>query len=141
MDDTQIVQACRDLVLVITQHGDHGEAEEAAALFAEGGTLIRGGREYTGEAELLAAYRDQPQSQIARHLNGGTVVEVLDEDHAIGVTYYLAYRHESSGEAVELPVPLGQPFSIGEWHDRFVRTPAGWRFSSRETKRVFVRKS
>jgi hypothetical protein len=144
MDDVQtaqIEQACRDLVLAITQHGDHGEAKAAAALFARGGKLIRAGREFTGEEELLAAYGDQPPTQIARHLNGGSVITVLDEDNATGVTYYLAYRHEASGDAVELPAPLGQPFSVGEWHDRFVRTEAGWRFSSRETRRVFVRQS
>jgi hypothetical protein len=144
MDDVeiaQIVQACRDLVLAVTQHGDHAEAPEAAALFAAGGKLVRGGREFTGEAELLAAYGDQPPTQVARHINGGTVITVLDGGNATGVTYYLAYRHETSGDPPELPVPLGQPFSVGEWHDRFVRTDAGWRFASRETRRVFVRSS
>jgi hypothetical protein len=37
-----------------------------------------------------------------------------------------------------VPAPLGQPFSVGEWHDEFVRTEAGWRFSSRRTKRIFA---
>jgi hypothetical protein len=137
VETEQIVQACRDLVLAVTQHSDHGEAREAAALFAPDGRLVRGGRAFTGEAELLEAYADQP-ALLVRHLNGGTVITVLDEDHATGVTYYLAYRHDGGGEAVELPVPLGQPFSVGEWHDRFVRTPAGWRLASRETRRVFV---
>jgi hypothetical protein len=28
---------------------------------------------------------------------------------------------------------------MGEWHDKFVRTPDGWRFAARATKRIFER--
>jgi hypothetical protein len=137
MSHAEIVQACRDLVLAITQHADHGEADAAAALFADGGVLNRGGREFTGQADLIAAYRDPP-SRVVRHLNGGTVVSVVDDHHASAVTYYLAYRHDTDGGPVELPARLEQPFSVGEWHDRFVLTDAGWRFASRQTRRVFA---
>jgi hypothetical protein len=137
MDDAQIAQACRELILTITQHVDHGEPEEAAALFAEEGVLARAGKEFSGRDGLVAAYSDPP-SRLVRHINGGTVVTVTDEDHASAVTYFIAYRYETEGEAVELPAPLGTPFSVGEWHDGFVRTEAGWRFSSRRTRRIFA---
>lgn len=137
MDDAQIAQACRELILTITQHVDHGEAAEAAALFAENGVLARAGREFSGTEELVAAYTDPP-SRLVRHVNGGTVVTVADADHASAVTYFIAYRHETDGEPVEVPAPLGQPFSVGEWHDGFVRTEAGWRFASRRTQRIFA---
>jgi hypothetical protein len=137
----QIERECRDLVLEITQYGDHGEAERAADLFAEGGTWIRGGRPFSGREEILESYGVEPPEQVSRHLNGGTVITVEDEDNATGVTYYLAYRYRADGVDAELPVPLEQPFSLGEWHDRFVRTPRGWRFAARATQRVFVRAS
>ncbi|MFT3863272.1 MAG: nuclear transport factor 2 family protein [Solirubrobacterales bacterium] len=137
MDDAQIAQACRELILTITQHVDHGEAEQAAALFAEDGVLARAGKEFSGREQLVAAYTDPP-NRLVRHVNGGTVVNLLDADHATAVTYFIAYRHEAEGEAVELPAPLGTPFSLGEWHDGLVRTEAGWRFSSRRTKRIFA---
>jgi len=28
---------------------------------------------------------------------------------------------------------------MGEWHDKFVKTAQGWKFASRETKRLFER--
>ena len=45
MDSTQrkeIEQECRDLVIAITQHGDHKETEKCIALFSEDGTWLRG---------------------------------------------------------------------------------------------------
>jgi SnoaL-like domain len=144
MDSSQraeIERQCRDLVLAVTQHGDHGEHAEAVSLFAEGGVWIRGGRPFTGSEELLASYGAEPSSQVTRHINGGSVITVQDEDNAQGVTYYLAYRHNAESEDAQLPLPLESPFSLGEWHDRFVRTDAGWRFAARETKRVFVRQA
>jgi hypothetical protein len=135
----QIEQRCRDLVLAVTQYGDHGETVKAVELFAEEGTWIRGGRPFTGREELLASYDVQPRSQVTRHVNGGTVITVQDENNAEGVTYYLAYRYNADNEEAQLPLPLESPFSMGEWHDRFVHTAQGWRFASRATKRVFVR--
>jgi hypothetical protein len=137
MDDARIGQACQELILTITQHVDHGEAEDAAALFADDGVLARAGKEFSGKDQLVEAYTDPP-SRLVRHINGGSVVTVADADHAGAVTYFIAYRHETDGEPAEVPAPLGQPFSVGEWHDEFVRTEAGWRFSSRRTKRIFA---
>jgi hypothetical protein len=138
MNDPHIAQECRELILTITQHVDHGEAEAAASLFAEDGVLARAGKEFTGHTDLVNAYTDTP-SRLVRHLNGGTVVEVTDTDHATAVTYFIAYRHEAEGgEKAQVPAPLGAPFSVGEWHDGMVRTADGWRFSSRRTKRIFA---
>jgi hypothetical protein len=137
MDEAQIGQACQELILTITQHVDHGQAAEAAALFAEDGVLARAGKEFSGRDQLVDAYTDPP-NRLVRHINGGTVVTVADADHASAVTYFIAYRHETDGEEVEVPAPLSHPFSVGEWHDGFLRTEAGWRFSSRRTKRIFA---
>jgi hypothetical protein len=142
----EIEQACRDLVLAITQYGDHRQADQAVTLFAEDATWLRGGTLYTGPEEIRESYRRGSPTQVARHISGGTVVTVVDGDHARSVTYYLAYNgdpgpQETQGEAPREtgPLPLGTPFSMGEWHDTFVRTPDGWRFASRATKRLFER--
>jgi hypothetical protein len=142
MDDEQtaaIERECRELILAITQHGDHGEADLAVSLFAEDGSWMRGGKLYTGRDELLASYASEPSTQVARHINGGTVVTVEDADHASAVTYYLAFRGQRDSGEPNAPLPLDTPFSLGEWHDTFVRTEDGWRFSSRATRRVFAR--
>jgi hypothetical protein len=137
MERADAVRDCEQLVLRITQHADHGEASAAAALYADGGTLRRAGREISGKDELIDAYSDPPE-RLVRHINGGTVVTVVDDDRATAVTYYMAYRFDSPSGPAQLPAPLPAPFSLGEWHDEFVRTADGWRFAARSTQRVFV---
>ena len=133
-----IEHECRQLILSITQFGDHREAEKAAALFAPDGSWLRGGVVYTGPDEIQKTYGHGSPTQVVRHINGGTVVTVVDEDHAESVTYYLAINDDPGVEATP-PFPMRLPFSMGEWHDKFVRTPDGWRFAARATKRIFER--
>ena len=135
----EIEQECRDLVIAITQYGDHREAEKAVALFAEDGTWLRGGKPYKGHAEILGSYQRGSATQVTRHINGGTMVTVKDDNHAESVTYYVALHHDPKAPDAKFPLPFDPPFSMGEWHDKFVKTPKGWRFSSRETKRLFER--
>jgi hypothetical protein len=135
---TAIEQQCRDLIIAATQYGDHGEAEAAVALFAQDGTWLRGGRSYAGHEQILESYRRAPLTQVIRHMNGGTRVAVLDDDHAESVTYYLAFSDDPGTADAQPPLKLS-PFSMGEWHDTFVRTADGWRFASRATKRIFAR--
>ena len=137
----RITQECRDLVLALMYFGDHNERAQAVDLFAEDGSWLRGGRLFTGRAELLASYDIEPPSLVMRHINGGTIVTVNNEDNASAITYYLAYRYDRGDDDAQLPLPLELPFSLGEWHDRFVRTAEGWRVASRSTERVFMRRS
>ena len=100
MDHVQrkaIEQECRDLVIAITQHGDHKETEKCIALFAEDGTWLRGGKPYKGHAEIRSSYR--ASTQVTRHINGGTLVHVIDDSHAESVTYYIALHHDPKVDA------------------------------------------
>ena len=132
-------QDIRDLVIAITQYGDHREAEKAVALFAEDGNWLRGGKPHKGHAEILSSYQRGSTTQVTRHINGGTMVTIKDDTHAESVTYYIALHHDPKTTDAKFPLPFDPPFSMGEWHDKFVRTASGWRFSSRETKRLFER--
>lgn len=135
----RIEQECRDLVTAVTQFGDHRQLDRAVALFAEDGTWMRGGRAWTGRAEVLASYGRDSATQVTRHMSANCLITVLDDDTAEGVTYYMALHHDPGVDPPELPLPFEAPFSMGEWHDRFVRTPEGWRISRRATKRLFQR--
>lgn len=134
----EIEEDCRNLVIAITQHGDHNQVEECVRLFAEDGTWLRGGQAYKGRAEIRKSYA-RGGTAVARHFNGGTLVNVVDDYHAEAVTYYLMFRYDPKVEDPQLPLPLEPPFSAGEWHDTFVKTAEGWRFQSRQTKRLFQR--
>ena len=143
MDDDErrrIEQDCRDLVAAVAQLGDRRDPTGAAALFAADGTWIRGGRTHTGRAEVIDSYAPLPPTQFTRHISASCVVTVRDADHADAISYYLAYHHDPGVETPIFPLPLDPPFSMGEWHDQFVRTPDGWRIAHRETRRLFERR-
>jgi hypothetical protein len=139
MNDSErrtIEQTCRDLVVLMCQLSDHGEREKAVDLFSPDGTWIRGGKPYKGRAEMLGSFA-APATQVIRHLTSNILITVKDDNSAEGVTYYLAFHTDPKTPNPKLPLALEPPFSLGEWHDKFVRTPAGWRFSHREVKRFF----
>jgi hypothetical protein len=131
----EIEQECRDLVIAITQYGDHREAEKAVALFAEDGTWLRGGKPYKGHAEILESYKRGSATQVTRHINGGSLITVMDDSHAECVTYYIALHHDPKTQDAKFPLPFDPPFSMGEWHDKFVKTAAPPSTSLRSTQR------
>lgn len=136
----EIEQDCRDLVVALAQCGDHREFALAVGLYAEECEWLRMGTLYVGRASIKDAYESLPRARVVRHMTGGTVVDVIDQDHAQGLTYYVSFAHEGQiEEKCALPLPLICPVSMGEWRDEFVRTPEGWRFERRVTTRIFER--
>lgn len=135
----RIEHDCRNLVMAVAQHGDHGRLADAAAQFAEDGVWQRGGKPWAGREGVVASYSVIPATQFTRHMSANSLITIVDPDHAEGVTYYVAYHHDPGTPEIKLPLPLDPPFSMGEWHDRFVRTAEGWRISHRETRRLFQR--
>ncbi len=133
-----IIDECRNLVIELVHLGDHGEVEKAVDLWVPDGTWIRGGKPFTGRAELIASFQRSTTTTVNRHLVTDTRVIVKDSDHAEGVSYYLVVNNDPKTDNPKLPLPL-ELFSMGEWHDRYVRTPNGWRFAFREVKRLFQR--
>ncbi len=141
MDATErqaIVAECRNLVIELVHLGDHGEIEKAVDLWIPDGTWIRGGKPFTGRAELVESFKRGTETTVIRHIVTDTRVKVIDSDHAEAVSYYLAINHDPKTKDYKLPLPL-EPFSMGEWHDSYVRTAQGWRFARREVKRIFQR--
>ena len=139
MNDSErrlIVDECRDLVVELCQLSDHGEKDKAVACFTQDGTWIRGGKPFTGRAEMLQSFRGSP-TQVIRHLTSNILITVKDDNTAEGVTYYLAFHTDPGTANPKLPLALEPPFSLGEWHDKFTRTPQGWRITHREVKRFF----
>ena len=131
-----IVAECRDLVIDLVHLGDHGELEAAVDLWVPTGTWIRGGKPFTGRAQLLESFKRASDTTLIRHLVTDTRIIVKDDNNAEGVSYYMAVNYDPKTKDAKLPLPL-EPFSMGEWHDKYVKTPAGWRFAHREVKRLF----
>ncbi|OOP63080.1 hypothetical protein BMF89_07690 [Arthrobacter sp. SRS-W-1-2016] len=136
-EQSEIERQCRELVLAISHLSDNNDGVNSASLFAEGATWFRAGKIYTGYDEILASYDDFSPSLVARHLIGTPLVTVLDSDHATSVTYYSAFVVDPGTTEPLFPLPFDGPFTMGEWHDKFVRTERGWLFSHRATHRMF----
>jgi hypothetical protein len=140
MNDSErktIEQECHDMVVRLTHLSDHGEREKAVDMFSADGTWIRGGTPFKGREEMLKSFQRGSQTQVIRHITSNILITVKDDGHAEGVTYYIAFHTDPGTATPKLPLELGPPFSLGEWHDKFVRTAEGWRISHREVRRFF----
>ncbi|MFM9982911.1 MAG: nuclear transport factor 2 family protein [Burkholderiales bacterium] len=136
-----IVAACERLALDFAWHVDHRNAEDVVALFAPEASFERKGEVLKGRAEIRAAQLKRPAGLVTRHVCANLRIDVLDADHARGTHYFLLYRHDhaAAGSDAEKPAPLGQPETLGEYHDEFVRTAEGWKIARRVAKAAFRR--
>jgi hypothetical protein len=143
MDDLErllIERECERLVTAYCHFVDHGEAARIADLFTEDGTWSGGGNLMKGREELAKQFgaRQANTARTSRHVCQNFLCNVIDEDHAEGVVYLTLYRHD--GEPGRGVSPLMGAELVGEYRDRFRRTPQGWRIESRETIASFVRR-
>lgn len=135
-EQQSIEQACRSLLAEYAVAVDTGDAAGMVVLFAPDGTLRRGDLTLRGPDELPKILGKRPDDLVMRHLLTTMRIRVVDSDHAEGLTYYMVHN----GRGADLPLAMGQPFSIGDWHSRFVRTEQGWKLADQEIVRAFVTK-
>lgn len=134
-DRLMIEQACMRLATAFHVHIDAFEHDAVLGLFAEDavwvhpmvGTL-------RGHAEIKAYLDGKTRKPTAMHITSNILIEVADENHAKGRVYYTFYY---DGEGRD-PAPLSGPMAVGQYRDEYVRTDAGWRFSYREPRNVFM---
>jgi hypothetical protein len=126
---------CRAILADYAIAVDRGDGAAMAAMFTSDGVLRRSDTVLTGPAEIPKILGTRPDDLVMRHLVTTISVDVRDANYATAVAYYMVYNARGSS----LPLAMAQPFSIGEWHCAFANTPAGWRLSSFEIKRIFVR--
>ncbi len=135
-----IERECERLVTAYCHYVDHGEAERIAELFTEDGAWISpeatlDGRE--GIRKAMAA-RQANVGRMSRHVCNNFLIDVIDENSATATVYLTLYRHDGrEGRALS---PLESPMMVGEYRDRFTRTPEGWRIARREISTSFLRR-
>jgi hypothetical protein len=134
----KIEQDLRDLLVSLNHYSDRREYDQAVPLFAPDASFIGGPNTWTGHDQLRKMFTDRPATMIARHLITNTKLTVKDESNAEGISYYFAMISDP-GPDPKFPLPL-EPFSMGEWHDIFVKTKDGWRIKRHEVRRMYIRK-
>jgi SnoaL-like domain len=136
----QLVSAADHVELsrLVVEHAwraDNGRADTIHELYVDDGVLDVGtalhGRQAIREwgRQLVAA---QPWRSI-RHVCGNMRFVATGANSAEGTTILTVFMVAGPGPATTLP------FSVGEDHDRFVRTAQGWKFASRRWVELFSR--
>jgi hypothetical protein len=117
---------CTRLVNLYANLNDAARWEEVAALYAHDGWMTRPSdpdARITGPAAILAAFQARPP-RATRHICANIVIDVE------------SYEHASGESAMLLFTGFGPPL-VGSFHDRFVLTRDGWRFSERRGTLLF----
>ncbi len=130
---------CERLVSAYCHYVDHGEAARIADLFTEDGVWASPEVSMNGREEIRKAMgvRQANTARMSRHVCNNFLLDVIEEDHAEGTVYLTLYRHD--GEPDRETSPLPGAVMVGEYRDRFVKTPDGWRFQHREIGISFLR--
>jgi len=138
-----IERACERLVVTNSHYLDLGDPARAAELFAEDAVWeMPGVLRFEGRAALAEGFggRLAAAGRTTRHVCTNIAIDVQSPDEATGVCYLVNFRHDpASGDDEDLP-PSDVPKYIGEYHDRYVRTPDGWRIAYRRADLAFSRR-
>jgi uncharacterized protein (TIGR02246 family) len=130
-----IESECRALVAETARRADAAQPDALAALFTADAVLVRpGAAPLVGRDAIRAAYAERPPNRLTRHLVTHTRVTVVDADTVDAASLLLVW----SGNHDDPPGPRGRPGqqAVGEFDDRLVRTPEGWRIARREARFV-----
>jgi len=124
---------------LVTEHAwraDNGRADTIHELYVDDGELSLGTSSLRGREAIREWGRqlvENPPWRFIRHVCGNMRFVSDGPDAAEGTTILTVFMVAGSEAATT------QPFSVGEDHDRFVRTEDGWRFVSRRWVELFAR--
>lgn len=121
--------ACAKLCIAFANHIDARRYEPLLDLFTEDGTLDRLGTVHSGRGEIARFLAERPRDVHTRHLCTNISVHFEGDGEATGFCCVLFFQARGEG----VPVIASAP-SIVEYHDRFTRTPAGWRIRKRRIR-------
>jgi hypothetical protein len=83
-----------------------------------------------GRDAISESIAGRPDNLRSRHVISNIFIDVVDADHARGISYLTLYRSLLANSPTE-PIDSALPAAVGHYQDQFVRTADGWRFQSR----------
>ena len=146
VSESDHIQLCR-LAVEAVHRVDSGHADTYHELFTEDGELIipattSNGKVIVPETTLRGrqaihewgrAIVESGALGTIRHVCGNMRFLADGPDAAVGTTVLTVFQGKGPGS------PTTLPWSVGEDHDRFVRTKDGWRIASRRWVELFAR--
>ena len=141
MDELQRLlaeRACEKLQVEYAMTADCGDASGFTALFAEDASIhIPEYPPFTGHEAIHASLVALAATGVTmRHVVTNQHVTATGSESATGRCYLIVYDNSAQADESGLRA-VRPPSTIGEYRDRFVRTPAGWKFGERRLTRVF----
>ena len=119
---------------------DQGDFENAANLYVEDANWESMSHKLKGRDNILKALHGGLTDGTIRHVQTNTVVTVIDNDHAEARWYSTVYySDEGRIENSDGPLPFKGPHRVQDFHTAAMRTPDGWRFTSRKSQLIFRR--
>ena len=115
---------------------DAGDFESMIGLFTPDATFDRTGNVHHGHEELREGMRQRPKAT-TRHLLSNFHFTDITPDSAQGVVCSMVYHGPLSEDGGPV-VYATQNGRVVEFHDRYTRSPDGWRISSRIARAIFT---
>ena len=120
------------------RYTDQNELAKAADLYTADATWYMDDKELNGRDNILAAMEGSMSVGTVRHIQTNTVVDVIDENHAVARWYATIYgTHDVGTASSDGPLPLGAPDKLSNFRAELVRTPEGWRCARRGSQVIF----
>lgn len=141
MQQLLIEQACTKLVNQFAVFNDQGRFAELAALFTDSASYARPiapDALISGRDNIRATFEARPKERAGRHIISNIVIDVKDPERATGLCYALLYSGSTDKPAEKFGLQAVGPQLVGEFHDEFVLTPAGWKFQVRKGRIIFT---
>jgi hypothetical protein len=129
---------CTRLINLYANLNDEGRWEEVAALYAPDGMMTRPtapDEPVRGREALLASFLARPP-RVSQHICANIVVEVESETEASAYSAILLFTGARDADTGSVRRDDRPPL-VGDYRDRFVLTPEGWRFSERRGSLTF----
>lgn len=130
-----IERACQRLIVSYCLMSDGRQHEALAALWAEDGTWDSAIGPLKGRADVRRYLDGKTVGPVTRHISSNAQIDVIDENHAKGTSYFTVYRADKQAE--KGPNPLAGPALVGQYFDEYVRTREGWKFAHRRMEFTF----
>ncbi|MES2624844.1 MAG: nuclear transport factor 2 family protein [Pseudomonadota bacterium] len=142
LQDIQSIEwACSKLCNQFAVFNDAGRHDELADLFIEDGEYARPldpENFVVGKAGILAGFKARPKDKVFRHLITNIVIDVTAANTATGICYVTLFSGSTNNPAEKLGLKANPSVLVGEYHDEFVLTDPGWRFSRRAGRLIFT---
>ena len=139
-EEIKIEWECQRVLRKYYHYVDQREYEKAAKLFTPDVEWQALGVYLKGRDEIMKGLVGGLAEGTIRHIITNTVVDVIDEDHAVSISYNADYYEPGvKVEDRDGPVPFEGPHRIHDNYAELVRTDEGWLISKRDVTIIFRR--